>query len=303
MRHRCPGPLLQLLFFVLLFLSAQVGRAGTVALVLSDTSGPYQEFADSLNEQFGKGSWSIAQRGRSDTIEGRVDLIVTAGSDALNRVLTRGVSQPVLATLLTRAAYEQAIAEHPPGRRVSAIYLDQPALRQAAFLRQLLPDSSRVGMLGRRDLQPLLRQYRSALATLGQTLEVEEAENDASFLPALGALLPRVDVFLAVPDTRLFNRESVRPLLITALRYRKAVIGYSQALVNAGALAALYTTPAQIGQQAGELITQHGGALPAPAYPGQFTVLINRPVAEALNIEVRDESVIRRALARYREAQ
>lgn len=303
MCRRGVPPLSKILFLVLLFLLAQVGRAGTVALVLSDTSAPYQEFGDSLADQFGRGNWSIAARGRADSPElgARFDVIVAAGSEAFGKVLARGGSSPVLATLITRATYEQVLAEHPVSRKVSAIFLDQPAGRQAAFIRQLLPDSGRVGMLGRRDQQPTLRQFRSAVTAQNQALEVEDSETDATFLPALSALLPRVDVFLAIPDTRLFNRESIRPLLITALRYKKPVIGYSPAMVSAGALAALYSSPAQIGQQAGELILQNGGQLPAPVHPAQFTVVTNRPVAEALGIEIRDESVIRRALSRSRE--
>lgn len=287
-----------------LFLLAQATQAGTVTLVLSDNGGPFKEFADTLGDQFARGAWSIALQGKHDAVDlgVRTDLIVTAGSEALSRILTRGGSTPVLATLITRSAFEQVLADHPGSRRVGAIFLDQPAARQAAFLRQLLPDANRIGMLGRRDSSASLRTYRGALSSQGQTLEIEDSESDAAFLPALAALLPRVDAFLAIPDTRLFNRESIRPLLMTALRHRRPVIGYSQSMVTAGALAAVFSSPAQIALQAAELIQANGSQLPPPQYPVQFSIAINRPVAEALGIETRDESIIRRGLGRMRDA-
>lgn len=297
--------LLRLLCLACWLVFGTMTQAGTLAVVLSDDTGPYREFAQALRDQLGRSPWTITSSARHDTVDlaTRTDLIVTAGSEALQRTLARGGTSPVLATLITRGAYEQALAQHAAGtRRISAIYLDQPVLRQAALIRQLLPNAHRVGLLVRRDQIGQGRLWRTQLGTqLNLTLEIEESEGEATLLPSLGALLPRVDVLLALPDPKVVGREGVRPLLMTALRYQRPVIGYSAAMVTAGALAALYSTPAQIAQQTADLILGEGERLPPPQYALQYSLAFNRAVAEAFGIELRDESVIRRALGRYRE--
>ena len=61
-------------------------------------------------------------------------------------------------------------------------------------------------------------------------------------------------------------------------------------MVKAGALAALYSTPLQIGRQAAELLIAHGTHLPLPATPSKFSIDINRSVADAFGLRLPEES-------------
>ena len=76
------------------------------------------------------------------------------------------------------------------------------------------------------------------------------------------------------------------------------VIGYSAAYVRAGALAAAYSTPRQIGQEAAQVARQlwRGGALPTPRYPRNFSIAINRPLAESLGLNLPDEAAVQQRL-------
>ncbi|MGC3963288.1 MAG: ABC transporter substrate binding protein [Rhodocyclaceae bacterium] len=107
-------------------------------------------------------------------------------------------------------------------------------------------------------------------------------------------------VLMAVPDTAVFNSQTIPNLLLSAYRFRVPVVGFSQAYVKAGALIALYSTPAQIGTQSAEVArgVLAGGAVPAPQYPRLFSVGINTHVARSLGYQLDSETGIREKLER-----
>lgn len=292
--------------FACLFLFALNARCGTVALVLSDNSRPYGEFVAALSEALGDGSWRVTSYA-AESINGQAlaaDIVVTAGSEALRRMLARGIAQPLIATLLPRQGYEKILAESPSlPRKITAIHLDQPPGRQAAFIRHLLPDARRVGMLGGGDQRPGLARFRQALVNRGLALETEDADSETALLPALNALLARVDLLLASPDAAIYRRGNVKAILITAFRHQKPLVGYSEAFTQAGALASLYSTPAQIARQTAGLIQAAPAGWPAAAAPALFTLSINHTVAQSLGLKVPEEAAIRHALLAEGEAR
>jgi putative tryptophan/tyrosine transport system substrate-binding protein len=283
--------------FVLLHCLAPAAWAGSIALVLSENSGPYAEFADSLNEALADSDWKIINVSKTATGAIPGDVIICAGSDALRQVLNKQGTAPVLATLLTRHNYETILAESGRNRgRVTAIFLDQPPARQANFLRQLLPQQKKIGMLISAETQGLLTSYRNAFKNIGLTLDSETSGGTDGLLPALNALLGRVNVLLAIPDGNIYKRDNIKAILVTTYRYQRPLIAFSAPFVTAGALAALYTTPAQIARQTAELISKVGTTLPPPMPPSQFSIAINQNVAAALGLSIPDEGAVRRAM-------
>lgn len=280
--------------------------AGSIMLVLSDDSAPYSEYASALNDALKGTGWHIASRGQAGgSGSARPDLIVTAGSQALRNTLAGGGSTPVIATLLPRHSYEQIVAKLPaPRPRITAITLDQPAARQASFLRRLLPDQKRVGIVLGDDNPVNMAQLRQQLSAVGLSLDSESAsEHAGGLLGALNALLPRVNVLLAQPDSSTYKRDNIKAILVTSYRHQRPVVAYSAAFVKAGALAALYTTPTQIAGQTAELILGPG-ALPAGAIsPSMFAISINQNVAQALGLGVPDEFTIRQGMLAERESR
>lgn len=293
---------------LLLIALAPAAWAGNIVLVLSDSSGPYAEFSNTLGDALENTSWKITAAGKLETLDLAAkppDLLVTAGAQALRQVLAKNGTTPVLATLLPRQSFDKTLADAGKLRgRVSAIYLDQPPARQAAFLRHLLPGQKQIGLLLSQETRAATEQYRRALAAAGLTLDSEDVDTDIALLPALNTLLPRVNALLAIPDASIYKRDNIKAILVTSYRHRRPVVGFSAAFVTAGALAALYTTPAQIARQTADLIASQGIALPAAALPPSlFAVAINQNVVEALGLSIPDEASIRRAMLADREAR
>lgn len=287
--------------FVLLTSLASTAWAGNITLLLSANSGPYAEFAASFSDAMETTTrWKIlpATKLEATSPSGeRPDLIVSAGGEALRQALESSTTIPIIATLLPRQSYEKIVAQSSNRQtRVTAIFLDQPPARQAAFLRHLLPEQKRIGMLFSSETRNQANQYRQAFKNAGLTLESAESDTPNSLLPTLNTLLARVDILLAIPDGTIYKRENIKPILVTSYRHQRPVVAFSAPFVSAGALAALHTTPAQIARQTADLINQMGPQLPAPMLPGQFAISINANVAEALGLAVPGEAELRRAM-------
>lgn len=282
-------------------LLALPARAEQLQLVLSEAGGPYAEFESNLRDALDGSRWKIQSANDSATPE----LIVTAGASALRQVLARNPGQSVLATLIPKRAYEKILTEFSGRlpRRISAIWLDQPPGRQAAFIRHLLPSSKKIGLLLSNETRPLLAPIQRAFNSQGLSLDNEESDGDRNLLPALNGLLPRVNLLLAVPDPGIYRRDNIKAILVTSYRHQKPVIAFSAALVNAGALAAIYSTPAQIARQTAELVQQSGSNLGNATGPSLFAISLNGAVAQSLDLNLPDEAALRRALIAEKDAK
>jgi len=221
-------------------------------------------------------------------------LIVAIGTKATRWALHRDGDTPVLSLLVPEVTFRALLGEagaaggHPPA---SAVYLDQPVERQLDLARIALPGVDAVGALlgpNSRHLRPALEQ---AARSRGLTLHLATVGPGERPLVALESLLEDSDLLLALPDPAVFNREDVQGILLTTYRAEVPVIGFSHAYVLAGALTAVYSTPAQIGRQGGELvagIAAGGWRLPKPQYPKYYTVAVNHQVARSLRIDIDD---------------
>lgn len=292
------------LFFLLSLVRPAWGSG--LALILSESGGAYGEFASTLEETLGGSSWNIVSTTLADAPPAGStpsDLVVAVGSEALRKALSRTDSPPIVATLIPRQSYERIVSEYRRPSRITAIYLDQPPARQAAFFRQLFPDQKRFGLLSSPETRSQLGPYRQAFSNAGLVLDVEDADTDKALLPALNAVLDRSAALFALPDNTIYRRNNIKAILITAFRHQRPIIGYSAAFVTAGALAALHTTPQQLARQTADLIISNGTNLPPPSGPHLFAVAINPNVAQALGLKIPDEAAIRRALLADRESR
>ncbi|MBZ0092012.1 MAG: hypothetical protein K8F27_07300 [Sulfuricellaceae bacterium] len=281
--------------------------AGHVALVLSEEGGAYAEVADKIRmaltqktqpaprfsllslEAFGEKLRAPASLD--------ADVVVAIGSAAAQAAATNP-RVPVLSVLVPKAAFERVAAAR--GRadpaRFSAVYLDQPIARQLQLVRAVLPGRLRLGVLASAQSGTALAQLRTATRDGRFKLAVEKIDRQEEIVPALNRLLHDNDVLFSFPDPLIYNRYTVQDILLTTYRYRVPVIGFSPSYVKAGALAAVYSTPAQIGQQVAEilypLLQDPGRGLPAPQFPKYFSVSVNYQVARSLGIEIEDEAAL-----------
>lgn len=110
-------------------------------------------------------------------------------------------------------------------------------------------------------------------------------------MPALREVIDEADILLLLHEPLLLQQGRLQTLLLHGYRARVPVFVYSESLVEAGALLALFSDPAQIAAEAVALVDGHFAGrrrLPAPRYPATFKVSANPWVARSLDIALPD---------------
>ncbi|UTW11377.1 ABC transporter substrate-binding protein [Marinobacterium rhizophilum] len=227
------------------------------------------------------------------------ELNIAIGARACEQLLQHGGTADLICTFIPRTTFESLVELYSNGkRRLSAVYLDQPLQRQLHLARLLVPDAKSIGtMFG--PFSAASRQRFDTAAGEQQltpiSITLDESDNP---IERLKPLIQQSDVFLALPDRATFNRTTAKWLLYITLQQKVPVIGFSKTYVEAGALAAVYSTPAQIGRQTGELLRELdlSAPLPPPTYPKYFNVSNNPIVARTLNLSAPDNEALRQQL-------
>ena len=269
-----------------------------VLVVLSDSSSPYQSFANTLSNSFPASiQASVLEQPEQVASQPPVDLIVSVGMKATLSAITRTVA-PVLAVMIPKVGYAELLAQTSAQRRtqeVSAIYLDQPWVRQLDFIHAILPAHSNIGLLYSPNAHIDLAYLRQRVSEHGATLVAKPVMSSEEIFSSLDELLESSDVLLALPDNTIYNSINIRDILLSSYRYNIPFIGISQAYVTAGALGAIFSSPQQLSDQITATIISFArtGKLPEPQYPRDFTIAVNPEVARSLDIELLPVDAIR----------
>lgn len=226
---------------------------------------------------------------------------ITLGSDALARALQREGRPTLVSALIPRLGFERILRDSP-GRAAApavAVYLDQPFGRQLDLMHLALPEVKRVGVLWGQESLAQQPNLHAAAQVRGIELVAGSVPSSANLFAGLKTVLDGADVLFAVADPQVYNSSTISNILLATYRARVPVMAFSPAYVKAGALLAVYSTPRQIGVQAGAMARTvlQGGAVPASQYPLEFSVALNEHVARSLGMSL-DEAVLNERLHR-----
>ncbi|CAL94495.1 ABC transporter substrate-binding protein [Azoarcus olearius] len=297
-----------LLRFALLLCTALSGlvslpaRALDVAVVLAQSEGTPRAFADALRSVLPESQHRLTLAGAVDAglneaAIARADVVLAAGVAAAEAVASR-TRRPMLAVLLSRQQFANLRARYPTAP-MSAIVLDQPLRRQLKLVRAVLPNATRVGVLLGPESGALETELTDAAAGEGLQLRSQQVLQSGDVLAAAERLLDASDALLAIPDPVATNPASARAVLLSSYRFRRPMLAYSQAYVEAGALAAVFSSPSDVALDVADwLATQGGGSvsLPAARSPSRFGVAVNRQVARSLGLTVAEDLALVRAM-------
>lgn len=292
----------RLLLVIGLLLTLAVGGAASAAgpklvLVRAEESVAVDEFVAGLRHRLaGRAVVEEVRLGDAPAmprVAGDVRLVMPVGVRALRTVLAAQSGELVLAALVPRSAFDRLVSE-ADGRRVSALFLDQPLARQMALIRVALPERTRVGVVLGPESRAALPAMRRIGERLDQTITDAEVDAERAIAGALEAVLGRSDVLLALPDPLIHNASTLQSLLLASYRQRVPVVGFSPAYTRAGALLSLHASPTQLAEQAADLAVGAltSGRLPAAQYSREFQVSVNRQVARSLAIDLPDDAVL-----------
>jgi len=277
-----------------------------IHLILSGSAPAYQEAAEAFRGELGPRCsvrmWSVPDLAPTELqqLARGADLVMPVGLGAARLIAEQhGVLAPTLSLMLPRAAGERLYPPVASGRRrASFVYIDQPSRRSLGLIEAAFPNARRVGMLVSPENAAVARSLGQEAARRRLALNLESVDSADDVAPALRRILAESDVLLLVPDTVAINAANARNVLMATYRQRVPVVGFSQGLSKAGAVASAYSSPAQIGRQGARMAARwlEGGELPPPQAAAEFSVDFNRHVARSLGITLPDEDEIRRGL-------
>ena len=287
-------PLLLLLMF-----AAGIVRANEAAVLVvsSERSPAYLEAAEAVASELGRLTTEtrrqVLQLTAADLPAYRgaaPRLYVALGAEACSLLGRTPAPAPVLCALLPRASFERVLREsgRRAGASLSALYLNQPLGRQLDLMRMALPQARRVGVLWGADAQASEAMLEAAAQARGLKVVGVPVKPDEPVFNGLKKILDESDLLLALADPQIYNSSSIQNILLASFRAQVPMLAFSPAYVRAGALMAVYSTPAQIGQQAGSIArgVLQGQPLGVPQYPLQFEVSVNEHVARSLGLKL-----------------
>jgi hypothetical protein len=267
-----------------------------IAIVSSDRSGPYQEAAEGIARELSRPGEPRREAMQLSLVElagyrgPTPRLYIALGTDACAVLARGGAATSVLCTLLPRVSFERVLRE--TGRRAgatfTALYLNQPPGRQLDLMRLALPQARRVGVLWGPESQATEAPLEAAAQARGLKIVGVAVKPNEQVFNGLKKLLDESDLLLAVADPQIYNSTSIQNILLASFRAEVPMMAFSPAYVRAGALLAVYSTPTQIGQQAGALArgVLLGQPLGVPQYPLQFEISVNEHVARSLGLKL-----------------
>ena len=181
-----------------------------------------------------------------------------------------------------------------------AVLLDQPLQRYLAFCRLMLAVDS-VGIITEQVI--VLDQGQSdLLRVLDFSLNQYQIDPRNKLLPVLRRLLMLNDALLMLPRQSVYNRDTLKGVLLAGYRNRKPVISYSPAHVKSGALASIYSSPVDIGRHLATLINRQlqnpGQQTRGFEFARYYSIRTNPRIAAALGIVLPSERELRSALDR-----
>lgn len=292
----CIRALLALALIAVAMTAAPAHARPVVHFVLSEANGPYREVFVAAHAKLATHA-TVSVGTPDDEVPDAATVIVAVGTVAAMAWAGSEDPRAVFATLVPSAGW-QSLVRGDPARR-SALFLDQPLARQLALVRTLLPPLRELGVVYGPASVARRSEVLDAADRFHLFINAHHATSSTDIDDAFLTVLRRSEALLALPDSAVFTRYNVQSLLLTSFRLRRPVIGFSESWVRAGALAAVHTTPTQLGQELGETIVAwlpDRGPLPDSTTPTQYTLSVNRQVAFSLGLNLPPDAVLQQRL-------
>jgi ABC-type uncharacterized transport system substrate-binding protein len=276
--------------FATFFATLTAAWSAEIVLVLSAEREPYREAQIALEaalKQAGMSSKTVLlDPTKNDlSIPENTRGIVSIGTPAAKWLHEN--PKPGKMTYCMVSDPEAAGLTRPPA--ISGITTDVPITTQLQLIKEALPLVRVIGTLYQKNNPLSVTVVTELRKQAPNGWQIEAVAIDAFDAPALAidALFDkRVDIVWTTPDPTIYNNATVRSLLLTALRRRTPVFGFSTSFVRAGALLGVGIEPQEQGQQAAKhmlaLLSENvtNESIIAPNYD----ICLNLVVAQKLSL-------------------
>lgn len=287
----------------LLCLSSNSLAAPRNVLVLYESEKPFvTELIHSIKEHITDDIHIHFQKYQPDTPlspedKSNRDLIIGIGYRISKSLSKQKLQLPILNLLVPLTTTSQFRSNSP---RYASLVIDQPFSRQFLMIREAFGNSTRTGLVTGKSSARLKDQIKNAAQQNHIPLNYSHIDNSEELIAVLKQLFSNSEVLLVTPDPLIYNRKTIRSILLLSYRQRIPVIGYTQSYTKAGAAIAMYSTASQIGEHTSEIIYDFFNAgkkfnsnIIEPRY---FSIDINQKVSRSLGLDLPDANVLKKKI-------
>lgn len=294
LNFRSRGSIYSLLLVLAAGAFAPQQAVGQVIIVTSSDNAYFDQTISALKKHVNPATrftvLKAAELGDDLSTSSHGDLYVALGRPAVEAVNQLDVEATSINAYLTLEQYQDLKLDHH-----LTIVLDQPMHRYLAFCKLML-DIKSIGVIEANGIDS--NQYRTQILDEFQ-LQLNQYRIDSAnkLLPVLRELLSQNDVLLMLPRQAIYNRDTLKGVLLTSYRKRKPAISYSPAHVKSGAVASIFSSPVDIGRHLALLLNQklndQASNAPSLQFAKFYTIKTNSRVAQALGIKLPAEGELR----------
>lgn len=257
-------------------------------LILKSKKSPfYNQTIRSIRNTLGKNHELMVKDIQQKPALNNADLIISMGTSAAIYARKHFPNTPKIFTFLNlNQSKKLQIKEHE-----THLLIELNALQYLNFAQTVLPDKN-IGILYQKPINGQLFQ-------LDKNLVLMEVTQHNKVLAATKSIIKWSDVLLALPNKNIFNRHSLKGILLSTYQSNTPLISYSPAHVKAGAVAAIYASPINLGSHIAEIINtlyQQTEAAPQRQFAKYFSIMVNRRVAQSLGFDLDSNEEILRKL-------
>ncbi len=292
-------------FFV--FLSSANSPAGqnVVRIVVSSDAGPYLVAADALRSTLTKQP-VIVQSFTLEAVQKQMPAPVTGESnEAWVAVGSRAAAYlhsslaGSLPLVYCMVAKPESIGLVNGMGNISGVAVTLPIKEQFNLIEQSFPELKSIGVLYRSTSANSVRTLNEVREQLPADWRLIAVNIDASgsMARAIAKLfVEQVDLIWTVADSAVYNRSTVKALLLASLRNKTPVFGFSGSFVKAGALLGIEADSTLQGQYAAmlvrEVFTENGSA--EHFQKAGVSLAVNMVVADRLGISL-PEAIVQKS--------
>ncbi len=260
-----------------------------------------QPLIEQFQQELGSAGYQISQYTPDGDIvisKGELNqqhLVIAIGSKTTQQLLESQLQNPILSLLMPRHLADSLRALYPEKKNWSNLLIDQPVERHFHLITSILGKHQQTGVLLGPYTNNMEASLKKAASKTDHEIITEHISDSDQLTQSLSNLNNRSNVLLTLPDPVVFNRNTIRGILLSSYRSRLPIIGFSQAYVKAGAIAAVYSQPGQISKQAVNIISDFfidNIFLQKDYYPNEFSVALNTKVAHSLGIRLETSTAI-----------
>ncbi len=210
---------------------------------------------------------------------GSTQLAIAVGVDALRLLLNGKARMPLLTTMCFRADLKRSgILNSVDLRLAGAMWLDLQVQQIVNGLRLVFPDADRIAVIRNPAQSDLGTQVHKQ--STGGAIRFVDCSDPSELMPELRKLRGQVDFVICLPDSTLYNKTTVEPLILSSLELRLPLVGFSLSFVKAGAAVGVYPDFADIGRQTALMALRclEGGSETREETPHRTMVAANQRV-------------------------